>query len=75
MVHEDVVKLDITMEDTATVTVGDAVDDLLEDAFGCLFVEILAVFNELEEVPSVGVFHDKELVLGALEDFEKPDDV
>lgn len=38
MIHQYVIQFDVSMQDAAAVTVSDAVNDLLKDALGCLFI-------------------------------------
>ena len=75
MVHEDVVELDIPVQHTPTVAVRNAMDNLLEDSSCSLFVKVLSLFDKLQQVSPIGVFHHKQEVLGAFEHFKKPNDV
>ena len=57
LVHEDVVQLDVPVQHAAAVAVRDAVHDLLENPLRRVFVQVLSLLHELQQVAPVRVLH------------------
>lgn len=63
------------MTDTALVQVLNSADQLPVELCSLLFVEASITDNEIEQLATVGMFHNHEKFLFCLNDFVKLDDV
>lgn len=57
------------------MTVTEAEDYLLEHVLSLLFLKALPLLDILQQVPTPGILHDHEEMLGALKDLKEPYDV
>jgi hypothetical protein len=73
--QEDVIKLDVTVEDTLGVDVTDASYDLCEQKFGDVFLEFASLANICEEITAATDLHDEDDVLNGLKRFIETDNI
>ena len=71
IIHKDIVKFDVSVQYASAMAVSQAMDYLLEDVLGLLFLQLLSLFDVLKQVTTSSVLHDHEEMLGRLKHFKQ----
>ena len=73
--QQDVVELDISMEDFLAVDIDESMDQLAEDEFGEIFLELSSASDVGEEVTTAAHFNDVDGVRSCIKAFVQPNNV